>query len=329
MRAAQELEQTPSTELGDDSQFTRDVRAGLGQPGQKWIPCKYFYDAVGSALFEAISVLPEYGLTRADERILRRYADEMAAAVSPPLVVAELGSGSGRKTRLILEALARRQPTTYHPIEISAAALALAERELNHLDRVSVRGFEAEYLDGLGQAAAGRLGDQRLVVLFLGSSIGNFNRNQDCEFLMKIRALLQAGDALLLGTDLVKPVSQVLPAYDDPAGVTAAFNLNLLGRINRELGSNFDLRQFAHEARYDDRERRVEMHLRALDALEVRIEKAGLEIHLIRGETIWTESSYKYTLEDVIQMAVATGFRTAQQWVDEEWPFAESLLVAL
>jgi dimethylhistidine N-methyltransferase len=328
MKAAQELEQTPSAELGDASQFTRDVRAGLGQRGQKWIPCKYFYDAVGSALFEAISVLPEYGLTRADERILRRYADEIAAAISPPLVVAELGSGSGRKTRLILEALARRQPTTYHPIEISAAALALAERELNHLDGVSVRGFEAEYLDGLGRAAARRLEDQRLLVLFLGSSIGNFNRNEDCEFLMKIRALLQAGDALLLGTDLVKPVSQVLPAYDDPAGITAAFNLNLLGRINRDLGGNFDLRQFAHVARYDDHERRVEMHLRALDAHQVRIEKAGLEIHLTPGETIWTESSYKYTLEDVVQMAEATGFRTAQQWVDEEWPFAESLLVA-
>jgi len=327
MKAAPQLDRTMKTEVDAGTQFARDVRAGLGQPGQKWIPCKYFYDAVGSALFEAISVLPEYGLTRADERILRRYAGAIAAAVLPPLVVAELGSGSGRKTRLILEALARRQPTTYHPIEISAAALALAERELNHLDGVSVRGFEAEYLDGLGRAAARRSANQRLLVLFLGSSIGNFNRNEDCEFLVKIRSVLRAGDALLLGTDLVKPVLQVLPAYDDPAGVTAAFNLNLLGRINRELGGDFDVRRFAHEARYDVRERRVEMHLRARESHDVRIEKAGLDIHFNRGDTIWTESSYKYTLEDVVQMAEATGFLVAQQWVDEQWPFAESLLV--
>jgi len=328
MKAAQQLDRPAVTKLDTGAQFARDVRLGLGQAGQKWIPCKYFYDAVGSALFEAISVLPEYGLTRADERILRRYADEIASVVPPPLVVAELGSGSGRKTRLILEAVARRQPTTYHPIELSAAALALTQRELNHLDGVSVRGFEAEYLDGLGRAAARRSAGQQLLVLFLGSSIGNFNRNEDCEFLMKIRSLFQIGDALLLGTDLVKPVSRMLAAYDDPAGVTAAFNLNLLGRINRELGGNFDLRRFAHEARYDDREHRIEMHLRALEAHEVRIEKAGLELRLSRGETIWTESSYKYTPVDIVQMAEATGFRARQRWVDEEWPFAESLLVA-
>ena len=328
MKAAQQIERVAETKVDPATQFVYDVRAGLGQPGQKWVPCKYFYDAVGSALFEAISVLPEYGLTRADERILRRYAGEIAAAVAPPLVVAELGSGSGRKTRLILEALARRQPTTYHPIEISAAALALAERELDHLDGVSVRGFEAEYLDGLARAVARRSPNQRLLVLFLGSSIGNFNRNEDCEFLTRIRALLQVGDALLLGTDLVKPVSQMLPAYDDPAGVTAAFNLNLLGRINRELGGNFDLRRFAHEARYIDGERRIEMHLRARETHEVRIEKAGLDVRFGRGETIWTESSYKYTLKDVAEMAEATGFRSARQWVDEEWPFAESLLAA-
>lgn len=328
MKAAPQLKRAMELEVDAGTQFARDVRAGLGQPGQKWIPCKYLYDAVGSALFEAISVLPEYGLTRADERILRRHAGEIAAAVSPPLVVAELGSGSGRKTRLILEALARRQPTTYHPIEISAAALALTERELNHLDGVSVRGFEAEYLDGLGRAAARRSAEERLLVLFLGSSIGNFNRNEDCEFLVKIRSLLRAGDALLLGTDLVKPISQILPAYDDPAGVTAAFNLNLLGRMNRELGGNFGLRRFVHEARYDERERRIEMHLRACDSHEVRIEKAGLDVHFSRGETIWTESSYKYASEDVVQMAETTGFRAARQWVDEDWPFAESLLVA-
>lgn len=328
MKAAQQVQRTREPAVDAETQFVHDVRCGLGQPVQKWLPCKYLYDALGSALFEAICVLPEYGLTRADERILQRHASEIAAAISPPLVVAELGSGSGRKTRLILEALARRQPTTYHPIEISAAALAQAERELNHLDGVSIRGFEAEYLDGLRRAVAPRSPNQRVLVLFLGSSIGNFNRDEDCQFLMKIRALLQPGDALLLGTDLVKPVSQMLPAYDDPAGVTAAFNVNLLGRINRELGGDFDLRRFAHQAIYDEDEQRIEMHLRAREAHDVHIEKAAIEIHFDPGETIWTESSYKYTPEEVDRMAKATGFRTERQWIDEEWPFAESLLVA-
>jgi len=310
------------------AQFAHDVRAGLGQPGPKWIPCKYFYDAVGSALFEAITLLPEYGLTRADERILNRYPGEIADAVETPLVVAELGSGSAKKTRPILQALARRQPTTYHPIEISPAALALTHRELSHLDGVNVRGFEAEYVDGLARTAAKRLAGQRLLVLFLGSSIGNFNRHEDSEFLARIRAFLRPGDAVLLGTDLVKPASQTILAYDDPAGVTAAFNLNLLARINRELGADFDLRRFAHQVRYDERERRIEMHLRSTVEQRVRIEQAGIEVHFRAGETIWTESSHKYALEDIEQMAAATGFRAERQWVDEEWPFAESLLVA-
>ena len=311
------------------AEFVRDLCSGLGQAGQKWIPCKYFYDDVGSALFEAITLLPEYGLTRADQRILSRYAAEIAGSVPPPVVVAELGSGSAKKTRSVLEAFARRQPTTYHPIEISPAALAVTRRELGQLDGVSVRGFEAEYLDGLGRAAGKRLPSQRLMVLFLGSSIGNFNRHEDTGFLARIRACLQPGDAVLLGTDLVKPVPQMILAYDDPAGVTAAFNLNLLARINRELGGGFDLRRFAHQALYDETDRRIELHLRSTEEQRVIIEKAGLDIRFQAGETIWTESSHKYTPEDVARMATATGFRLAKQWLDQEWPFAESLLVAL
>jgi L-histidine Nalpha-methyltransferase len=309
--------------------FAQDVRLGLDHSGQKYIPCKYFYDAVGSALFEAITLLPEYGLTRADQRILTRYADEIAAAVPPPLIVAELGSGSAKKTRALLEALARRQPTTYHPIEISPAALAVAERELGHLDGVSVRGFEAEYLDGLGRAAARRGADERLLVLFLGSSIGNFNRDEDCEFLARIRELLQPGDALLLGTDLVKPVAQMILAYNDPAGVSAAFNLNLLARINRELEADFDLHLFEHQALYDETAHRMEMHLRATVEQQITIKRAGgLQVCFRAGETIWTESSHKYNLADVVRMAGQTSFEPARHWVDEEWPFAESLLVA-
>ena len=308
--------------------FADDVRRGLGGTGQKYIPCKYFYDALGSALFEAITLLPEYGLTRADQRILNRNADAIAAALPPPVIVAELGSGSARKTRSLLEALARRRPTTYHPIEISPAALAATERELGYLDGVSVRGFEAEYLEGLARAAARRRQNERLMVLFLGSSIGNFNRDQDCEFLARTRALLEGGDALLLGTDLVKPVAQMILAYDDPAGVTAAFNLNLLARINRELDGEFNPRLFEHQALYDETAHRIEMHLRATAEQCINIGKAGLSVHFRPGETIWTESSHKYTQADVVRMADTTGFKMARHWVDEEWPFAESLLIA-
>jgi uncharacterized SAM-dependent methyltransferase len=167
-----------------------------------------------------------------------------------------------------------------------------------------------------------------MLVLFLGSSIGNFNPEEDCQFLARIREALEPGDALLLGTDLVKPVAQLIQAYDDPAGVSAAFNLNLLARINRELDADFNLRQFEHQALYDETAHRMEMHLRATTGQTVTIKKAGLVIHLRPGETIWTESSHKYTLADVVRMASATRFEVACRWLDEEWPFAESLLIA-
>jgi len=316
------VEADPLTQFGDE------VCAGLTKPGQKELPSKYLYDEVGSALFEVISVLPEYGLTRADQRILRQHAESIVARIPSPVVVAELGSGSGRKTRWILEALARRQPTLYHPIEISPSALAMCERELYRLDSVSILGFEAEYLDGLRRVASRRESGQRLLVLFLGSSIGNFDRQPGEEFLHGVRQTLAPGDALLLGADLEKPVSQMIRAYDDPIGVTAAFNLNLLARINRELDGDFALSQFRHVARYDTENRRIEMHLLATVNQAARIRKAGLTVRLREGETLWTESSHKYNREEVVQMGERAGFRCDGQWVDLEWPFAQSLFIA-
>ena len=316
------------TALEDITQFAEEVSAGLTKPGQKELPSKYLYDEVGSALFEVISVLPEYGLTRADQRILRQHAESIVARIPSPVVVAELGSGSGRKTRWILEALARRQPTLYHPIEISPSALAMCERELYRLDSVSILGFEAEYLDGLRRVASRRESGQRLLVLFLGSSIGNFDRQPGEEFLRGVRQTLAPGDALLLGADLEKPVSQMIRAYDDPIGVTAAFNLNLLARINRELDGDFALSQFRHVARYDTENRRIEMHLLATVNQAARIRKAGLTVRLREGETLWTESSHKYNREEVVQMGERAGFRCDGQWVDLEWPFAQSLFIA-
>ena len=241
--------------------------------------------------------------------------------------MAELGSGSGRKTRLILEAMARRQPTLYHPIELSGAALSMCEREMNQLDSVSVLGFETGYLDGLRKAAARREPGQHLLVLFLGSSIGNFDRQPGEEFLRKIREILTTGDALLLATDLEKPADQLLDAYDDPLGVTAAFNLNLLARINRELDGDFNLTRFRHVARYNEQERRIEMHLRSTIEQTVKIRKCELTVAFMKDETIWTESSHKYSPEVIAEMAHETGFEVDGQWFDREWPFAQNLLI--
>lgn len=305
-----------------------EVRAGLLRPGQKELPSKYLYDEVGSALFEVISVLPEYGLTRADERLLRRHASDIVGRLKPYVLVAELGSGSGKKTRWLLEALARRQRTTYCPIELSPTALARCETELGQIECVSIVGFERPYLDGLLAAASRREQDEHLLVLFLGSTIGNFDRDAGERFLLEVRRILFPGDALLLGTDLEKPLPQLLAAYDDPLGVTAAFNLNLLARINRELDANFDLAAFRHEARYNSSEQRVEMHLRSTREQIVSIPRAGCSVSFSKDETIWTESSHKYRAQDISGMASRSGFRCDAQWIDSEWPFAESLLIS-
>src|SRR6266852_5519687 len=233
------------------SEFAADVRASLTKAGQRELPSKYLYDEVGSALFESICVLPEYGLTRADARLLEKYAREIVGRLPSPIQVAELGSGTGKKTRWILEALSRRQKTYYYPIEISPSALAALAKELGQIDMVSIVGYEQPYLEGLRAVAEGRRERDHLLVLFLGSTIGNFDRDAGDAFLREMRAILQTGDALLLGTDLEKSVELQLLAYDDPAGVTAAFNLNLLARINRELGADFDLSCFRHQARWN------------------------------------------------------------------------------
>jgi len=178
------------------------------------------------------------------------------------------------------------------------------------------------------EVAARRKIGQHLFVLFLGSTIGNFDRPAAVEFLAKIRRILQAGDSLLLGTDLEKPSAQLLAAYDDELGVTAAFNLNLLGRINRELDADFDLRQFSHAARINQDARSVEMHLRSNRRQKVHIAAVALDVEFREGETIWTESSHKYSTEEIFQMARDAGFRCQAQWVDEEWSFAENLLTA-
>jgi dimethylhistidine N-methyltransferase len=308
------------------NEFARDVRAGLTRTGQKTLSCRYLYDDIGSALFEAITFLPEYGLTRADARLLQTYAATLVSRLRGNQVVVELGSGSGTKTRPVLEELGRRQVVAYYPIDVSPAALERCARELSPL--ATVVPMESNYLEGLREVASRRDAGQHLLVLFLGSTIGNFETEAAIDFLLAVRLCLQPGDALLLGTDLVKPPDQLITAYDDPTGVTAAFNLNMLGRINRELDADFDLRQFEHVARYAEEAQRVEMHLRSRIYQIVSIRKADLIVDFVPNETICTEASHKFRPEQILELARVTGFRLDQQWIDCQWPFAESLLVA-
>ncbi len=305
------------------SPFAADVAEGLSNPVKRLSP-KYFYDDLGSALFEAITLLPEYGLTRADERVLRRNAPQLARIVGNVSVVGELGSGSGRKTAYILQALKAANPRLrYSPIDVSPAALEACGKELSQLAAVSP--ICSDWLEGVERVAENRSSDEPLLLLFLGSSIGNLDRGTMAKFLTQLRALLRPGDYFLLGADLVKDVDKMRAAYDDATGVTAAFNKNLLSRINRELHGHFDLRAFDHEVRWDAFHRRIEMHLLAWKEQEVYVGAIGRRFYFQPGETIWTESSHKFTELELESLAKASGFTPEKSWVDIEWALAECL----
>jgi len=308
--------------------FADEVRRDLAKT-PKQLQSKYLYDGLGSSLFEAICFLPWYRITRAEGRLLGRSAGEMVGGLSDPVTLVELGCGSGDKLAMIAEALrSRRRAVAVHLVDISPVALEHSERALGRFDHVSVVGHRATYEEGLRQLARGRRSGGSILVLFLGSNIGNFDPPAAEEFLREIRAALRPGDALLLGADLVKPEADLLRAYDDPLGVTAAFNKNLLLRINRELSADFDLPAFAHRAVWNERARRVEMHLVSLKDQEVSIPRAGCSVAFTTGEAIWTESSYKYTPEEVLSLGAAGGFRSRQQWLDGEARFALTLFAA-
>lgn len=303
------------------SSFAEDVRAGLtAQP--KTLPPKYFYDALGSQLFEAICLLPEYYLTRAEAEIFERHAAEIVSQLPSPIGVIELGSGSSVKTRLLIEAiLACQAELHYQPIDISASILeSSAEALLGNYDRLRITGHVGDYTRGLGAIVRGE--GTRLLALFLGSNIGNYTIAEARELLKTIRKALQTGDGLVLGADLKKSVEVLIPAYADSLGVTAAFNLNLLSRINRELDADFDLVQFQHRALYNEDRGRVEAHLVSLVAQTVNLRTLGLKIEFQPGETIHTENSYKYDLPQLATLAKEAGFRPAKTWFDAERRFS-------
>lgn len=313
--------------------FADDVRAGL-TASPKTLPAKYFYDALGSHLFEAITCLPEYYLTRAETEILRARSGEIVDAVGEvPTRVVELGSGDAGKIHHLLDALsARHAPQKrleYVPIDVSRSAL---ERSADDLLRsypgLSISAFEADFWDALAflrsVPAPGRT-----LVLFLGSTIGNLEPAGQRLLLSEVRAMLAPGDAFLLATDLDKDAATLVAAYDDALGVTAAFNRNLLLRINRELAGRFPLESFRHRAVYDAGNRRIEMHLESLREQRVEIAALPLAVDFAAGETIFTESCYKFDPAEVARLAEETGFAVRATWCDEHRRFASNLLAAV
>jgi dimethylhistidine N-methyltransferase len=295
------------------------------------LPSRYLYDALGSALFEAICELPWYRITKTERALLERHARAIFARVNPLSTLVELGPGSGDKLAALISAGgARSRRLAVHLVDISAAALDLATRTITALDAVDlvIVPHQATYESGLVEAMAQRPQAGRALTLFLGSNIGNFDPPGADAFLRGMRASLASGDLLLLGTDLVKPERELLLAYDDPLGVTAAFNRNLLVRVNRELGADFDIDAFRHRALWNADESRVEMHLVAERAQHVRIPGASLEVAFEAGETIWTESSYKYRPDQVVRILERAGFRRVEQWTDASNGFAVTLVEA-
>lgn len=296
----------------------------------KWLPSWLFYDAAGSHLFEQITHTPEYYVTRTERSILAVHSEEIIAlaAGSDALRVVELGAGSGSKTRLLLRAAVDRQDTViYEPVDVSRSALEMAQQSIEQeISGVLVWPRVANYMEdfSLGPSFYG----ERRLVLYIGSSIGNFEPSEALQILKNVRSALKPGDSMLLGVDLVKDVATLLTAYDDRAGVTAAFNRNILARLNRELGANFDVEAFAHRALWNERLARMEMHLVSRGTQRVRIPALDLTVGFAAGESIHTENSYKYKPGQAASLLRDAGFSVANEWTDARNWFAEYLAFA-
>lgn len=308
--------------------FAEDVRRGLSTRPKRFLP-KYFYDQLGSQLFEAICLLPEYYLTRAENEILAQYGDEIVSSVAGETTLIEMGSGSASKTRMIIEALLRKQrELLFIPVDISASALDSSSRILlQSYPQLEIEAYAADYFAGLAELE--KTERPRTLALFLGSNISNFDADEALRFLRALRQVLRAGDALLLGADLKKDKQILEAAYNDVLGVTAAFNLNVLARINRELGGNFDLRAFQHHAFYNEAAGRVEIYIESTSEQTVAISELDLEVQFGAGEQIHTENSYKYDLNDIARLASETGFVHGRTWLDSQKRFSSNLLLAV
>ena len=308
--------------------FAEDVRSGLGTRPFSLSP-KYFYDDLGSALFEAITRLPEYYLTRVERDLLATYGREIAGALEGPLELVELGSGSAVKTRLLIDAILERQASlTFHPIDISPEAVTESSLALvGAYDALRVIAYASDYFPLL--RAKRLVTNGRVLVLFLGSNIGNFEPDEARELLRLLAAARHPGDGLLIGYDLKKDPSILELAYDDPTGVTAAFNKNLLARMNRELGGDFDLAAFRFVARWNEERGAVQSFLVSERQQRVRIPAAGVVADFAAGDEVHTESSYKFTCEEIIALAASCGYAEKKTYTDAARRYALSLLTVL
>jgi L-histidine N-alpha-methyltransferase len=314
--------EAPAARDADD--FAQAVAAGLS-PAEKSLPCRFLYDARGSRLFEAICEVPEYYLTRAEHEILEARAGAIAARFDAPITLVELGSGSARKTRLLIDAfLSRHAALRYVPIDISRGALEASTRGLlARYPGLEVCAIASEYYEGLRLMRAATAGPK--LIAWLGSNVGNFDRAQAAGFLRRVRRALAQEDCLLLGIDLRKPQGVLEAAYDDARGVTARFTLNLLRRINRELGGRFAPGAFAHRARWLEDEGKIEIHLVSRQRQRVEIAALGLEVCFEQDEAIHVEDSFKYSPGEIHDLLKAASLRGEACWLDAQGRFALAL----
>jgi L-histidine N-alpha-methyltransferase len=309
------------------AQFANDVRTSLAKRPPE-LASRYLYDALGSALFDAICQMPWYMPTRAELGLLATYGDAVFSAVSPLARVIELGSGNGDKlVRLLAAARRNLDGLELHLIDVSRLALDRAARALAGFAGTKVVTHQAEYQSGLQRMTTGRKASRSLV-LFLGSNIGNFDPPQASALVRRIRETLNRGDGLLIGADLVKPEADLLLAYDDPLGITAAFNRNLLTRLNRELGADADVTAFRHRAIWNPQASRMEMFLVSTKSQRLRVPAAGVDMTFAEGDVILTEYSYKYRPDQIVTLLEANAFRRHEQWIDPAARFALTLVEA-
>lgn len=311
------------------------VRNGLSA-AQKTLPPWLFYDAAGSSLFEQITELPEYYLTRTERALFQQHADEILKGLDQPISIVELGAGTATKTGILLRAATRLQhDVLYQPIDVSPSALHEAQRLEAQIAGLTVRAQTANYITE--NFSVERQAGRGILALYIGSSIGNFSPQESRAILASLREQLEPGDTLLLGADFApgpaKTVATLLAAYDDTAGVTAAFNRNILVRLNRELGSNFVVNEFAHRVRWNAKESRIEMHLESAktQSVEIPASSAGeaLRIDFEAGETIHTENSYKFSTSSLETLLASAGFLLSRTFQDVDQLYAVSLGTAI
>lgn len=301
--------------------FADDVRAGLTSD-PKSLMCRYFYDQLGSQLFEEICEQPEYYLTRAETEILQQHGESIAEQMAQEPILVELGSGSGLKTRILLNALLSKfGQLTYLPVDISTSMLEeSAQQLLQDFPRLSVSGISGEYRFGLQQLK--KLSGQSKLILWLGSNVGNMNRCEAAQFLSEVGSLMLADDRFLMGVDRLKDVQVLHDAYNDAAGVTARFNLNILGRLQRELHAELDLSNFQHSAKFDPQEGRIEMSLESLCEQTIQLRDLDLTVKLAANEQILTEHCHKYSESQIKELAQAAGLEICNWWSDSQQRFS-------